>query len=700
MSTKSKTKYFSIVIILIIALSILMIGYMWQNLSKSIDILAKNQINDITDKTKSRLDTYFSEIRSDLLKIKELTDNGLLYAEFNPDLNYLLFPIFNTAPQITTFAIARTDGNEYSLLREDSTWLNNLVYETDSGMNIHRERWKGSYMQRDTIRIWEDYNAKYDPRTRHWYKGAVHAKNKEMPYWSKPYKILFQTFPGITAAIKAKSIKPGEFNVVQYDILLSEITELTTRLSFSKKGKVFILSETLDVLGLPKDKRFTNRDTLIKYLLIPYDSVQYEPMENAVNLWKNRDTTSNKPFDFSAKKETWWGSISKYQLDNGRYFLIGVIVPESDFLSDIKRTKNIVIGSGILILIFILVVAQGYFDKIRVNNLLRDKNKKIEAQRDEISERNEEIMQQKEEIMAQRDEIQQRNDDIMMQNSILEQQKEEIEAQRDEIDKQHEILMKQQKELMDSINYAERIQVASMPTKEQFERAFDNYFILFKPRDIVSGDFYWFKKIKNFAVVVAADCTGHGIPGAFMSILGISMLNELITKRSFDSPGVIMNRLRKKIKSTLRQEGKALEQKDGMDMALCIIDLENKELQFAGAYNPLYLIRKHTDNNTYELIQKKANRQPIGIHIAEKDFTSHYLKLQPNDSIYIFSDGYIDQIGGENDKKFMTKRFKRLLLNSQHLNMKQQKQALEKAFIDWKGAHRQLDDILVIGIRL
>lgn len=249
-------------------------------------------------------------------------------------------------------------------------------------------------------------------------------------------------------------------------------------------------------------------------------------------------------------------------------------------------------------------------------------------------------------------------------------------------------------DILASISYAQRIQQAVLPPIQFLEEILPEHFVLYKPRDIVSGDFYWIKKVKNFVIVIASDCTGHGVPGAFMSMQGISFLNEIVTRSRFDSAGEILNRLRKKVKTSLRQTGEKGEQKDGMDVALCIIDLESKNLEFAGAYNPLYIICES------ELIQIKEVRQPVGIHLYEQDFTTQHLELSEGDALYLFSDGYVDQMGGELNKKFMSKNFKKLLLNIHLKSMKEQKEILENTINTWMKDQEQIDDILVSGFRI
>jgi serine phosphatase RsbU (regulator of sigma subunit) len=286
----------------------------------------------------------------------------------------------------------------------------------------------------------------------------------------------------------------------------------------------------------------------------------------------------------------------------------------------------------------------------------------------------EKIEAQKEEIIAQRD---------------------EIEAQRDYVTQQRDQIAKQKQNITDSIQYAKRIQSAVLPPADQISESLSDHFILFKPRDIVSGDFYWMRQIDHYVVITAADCTGHGVPGAFMSMLGVSFLNEIVRRKDITKASDVLNELRKYVKTSLRQTGKDGEAKDGMDMSLCVVDLKNYHLQYAGAYNPLYLFRDK------ELIERKADKMPIGIHINEKEtFTNHELELKKSDVIYLFSDGFPDQFGGVNGGKFKTKQFKKLLMEIHQKPMDEQKNILDNTLIEWQGNHEQVDDITVIGIKI
>ncbi|MFC2151180.1 SpoIIE family protein phosphatase [Bacteroidota bacterium] len=277
----------------------------------------------------------------------------------------------------------------------------------------------------------------------------------------------------------------------------------------------------------------------------------------------------------------------------------------------------------------------------------------------------------------------------------IQEKAEEIEAQRDEITVQRDEILNQKEEITASINYAKRIQNAVLPLKDHFEKAFSDHFIMFKPRDIVSGDFYWIAEDQDKLYFTAADCTGHGVPGAFMSMLGVSSLNEIFGNENNNiTANRILELLREKIKFSLHQTGKEGENKDGMDMAMCIYHKKKKMIEYAGAYNPLYLIRNG------ELQEYKADRMPIGIyHVEKENFTNHEIKVKKGDNIYIFSDGYVDQFGGPAQNKFKSVNMKKLLAEIWDKPMNEQKQILEDRFNKWKGKLDQIDDIIFIGIK-
>ena len=268
-------------------------------------------------------------------------------------------------------------------------------------------------------------------------------------------------------------------------------------------------------------------------------------------------------------------------------------------------------------------------------------------------------------------------------------QKEEIELKTKEL----EILFKQ---VTDSIHYAKKIQEAILPPNNLVKQILPESFVLYKPKDIVSGDFYWIDKKKEWCYFAAVDCTGHGVPGAFMSIVGYNLLKDILKNTDSMQPSIIMDKMNDGVANTLHTNTTSGKQtKDGMDMTLCALNYDTLELQFSGAFNPLYIIRGN------ELIQYKADKFPVGMFIGEKqNFTNHSIQLQKGDSIYIFSDGYADQFGGPKGKKFMAGNFRQLLSDVSKLPIEKQKTMLNQTIEEWRGNLEQVDDILIIGVKV
>jgi serine phosphatase RsbU (regulator of sigma subunit) len=253
----------------------------------------------------------------------------------------------------------------------------------------------------------------------------------------------------------------------------------------------------------------------------------------------------------------------------------------------------------------------------------------------------------------------------------------------------------QQLNITDSIHYARRIQRALMLPSEELEKILPSHFIFNKPKDIVSGDYYWVAHKDNCLIIAVADCTGHGVPGAFMSIMGINFLNEIVNKTETIKANEILNELRDKLIKSLGQTGQRDETKDGMEMALCVVDLDSKKLQFSGAFRPMYLLRQD------ELIVITGDRMPIGIYNEkEVPFTNKEISFKENDMIYLFTDGYVDQIGGLDRKKFKSIRFKELLREIHDNPLKEQGSILKEEHEIWRSGSEQIDDIMILGVRL
>ena len=291
--------------------------------------------------------------------------------------------------------------------------------------------------------------------------------------------------------------------------------------------------------------------------------------------------------------------------------------------------------------------------------------------------------------------IRDRTREVVEQKEEIEAQKEEIEAQLDLATMQRDTISSQKELILDSIRYAERIQSAILPPVQILKKHSADHFVLFKPRDIVSGDYYWAREKDHKLLVAVADCTGHGVPGGFLSMLGISSMNEIVNRSKDLDPAKILEQLREVVIASMHQTGTRGEAQDGIEIALCIIDKKRGTLDYSGANRPLYLVRDGV------VRQFKPDRMPIGIY--EQDplpFTSHRITLQDGDSVYLFSDGYVDQLGGPHRKTFRVVNFRKLLLDIQRHPMEKQKAILIDRMASWQGSVEQIDDILVLGIRI
>ena len=293
-------------------------------------------------------------------------------------------------------------------------------------------------------------------------------------------------------------------------------------------------------------------------------------------------------------------------------------------------------------------------------------------------------------------------------------QKAVVEEAHAETEKQKEIIEESHKEITDSIAYAKRLQDAILPSLNEIAEGFENSFVLFKPKDVVSGDFYWYETAKpngqEIKYIAAADCTGHGVPGALVSVVCSNALNRSLNEFGITEPKLILDKARELVIKTFAKSGDGV--KDGMDISLCSI--EKNTLKYAGANNPIWIVRKtehlteaeksdpktlYTDD--LSLIEFKADKQPIGAHSGNQtNFSQTEIKLFPGDTIYLFTDGFPDQFGGDKGKKYKYKPFKSLLLNLYEFDCETQKERILKELDDWKGNLEQVDDVCVIGVRI
>jgi len=659
-------------VLITVPILLLFLFKIYNDVYKTTNYLASSLIKRTIKRTKVELDFYLSPVVNNALVCRERGYNGVYSNISLEDFNKQFIPIINNSPLISSIIYTNSNGKEIMLLKEDSTWQNRVVINRLDTNYAKRYRWKYDYNnKRELIKEWilpEDKNN--TPLEKDWLKEAISNKKKHIPAWTNPYKFATTKEPGITASIKWYT-NDTVLNVLAFDVLLKQISDFTTNIEIAKHGELLITSIDGKTVGLPNNDKFKKNEDILSHTLVRVDSLNMPVIISAKQEWKKL----HKPniFKFKYEGERWWCGIDKYLINQEKIFYIIILVPESDFLLEFNNTKKFIFISFFIAIFLIIIVIRAFHLQQKLNNDLKNKTNRIVEQRDEI--------------------IQQRD--------VLHNQKLRIESIH--------------KELTQSIDYSSNIQGSMMPDFKVFEEISKNFFVFYRPKDKISGDFYWWKLKNNKLIVTAADCTGHGVPGALLSMIGISTL-ESIVERLILEPAEILNFLRKYFIKYLNQKGDIGKHRDGIDMSLVNIDLTTGELVFAGANNPIYIIRDsslvkevdnekikiYSNNNSYLLYEFKPDKMPVSFCDNFKNFSEIKFEVRKGDIIYLFSDGFIDQFGGEtkDGKKFLSKNFKDLLLSIVDKSLKDQEIIIKNRFLEWKGNLEQTDDVLIIGIKI
>jgi len=336
--------------------------------------------------------------------------------------------------------------------------------------------------------------------------------------------------------------------------------------------------------------------------------------------------------------------------------------------------------------IFLIILIWG-FVKLNAKRLEQD-NIRLD---NIVKERTAEILTQKEEIQTQANYLEEVNNELNQKN-------EEISSIAENLKEANSKINIKNKYIIDSINYAQKIQNAALPSETEIAKIISDFFIIYKPKDIVSGDFYFIKKRSDYLILAVADCTGHGVPGGFLAMMSMAVLSDVIQDTEITNPASALEKMRKIIKLALHQNTYLESRNEGIEIALCAVNTKNLSLEFAGANHPLFIARQK--GKEAEIIEIPADSQPVGIHYKEKPFELKQFQLKENDMLYMFSDGYFDQFGGPDKKKFLLNNLKDLLKDLSNESIKIQKREILNAFNSWKGENKQVDDVLLFGIRV
>ena len=329
------------------------------------------------------------------------------------------------------------------------------------------------------------------------------------------------------------------------------------------------------------------------------------------------------------------------------------------------------------------------------NRKLWQMSETVHKERKLVDEANEKLSSEKEKLEVDKKKLDEKIKKLWSTSTAIHKEKERINELKQEIEHKHQ-------EILDSVNYAQRIQRALLASESILNQNLPDYFVFFQPKDIVSGDFYWAKVLTNgcFALVTA-DSTGHGVPGAIMSILNISCIEKAVEVENLCEPKDILNHTRLRIIETLKKDGSQDGGKDGMDCSLICFDFKNQQMHYAAANNSIYLVRTNPQTNLAELIELDPDSMPVGKHDRDNiSFTQHTIALQKGDLIYTLTDGLPDQFGGPKGKKFMYKKLKELLVSNAHLPLKEQKELITNIFSEWRGNLEQVDDVTLIAVRV
>jgi len=640
-----------------IPVSIAILLIMLYNLSISVEHLSVSLVNESADEASLSIRSRFDPVVETVKSIGSWKFNDKREILEVASLNTRLIPTILQSDQISSMMIAASDGTEYMLLNAGEQWNNRITTTRADSLLSKRYLWE--YRPYEEDRLIESWlqEAGYDPRNRAWFTGALTRPGPNQISWTDPYIFFTTKEPGITASVYSFSGN-GDTIITAFDVLLKDVNRISQAIELTPNGLALILTgDHQRVAGLPSLERFLDPDSVSTYILKNSEELGIPILTESLKLWEEKDFVED-PFPFKFDRQSWWAGILPIRTEGSEPILYSVIlVPESDFLAEMNRTRLVIIGGFTLVLILTVLIIRAYNQIRKTNILLAQKNIMIAHQKHEIEEKN--------------------------------------------------------KEITDSIVYAERIQLAVLPGDQKVSRILPDSFVLFLPKDIVSGDFYWIEERNDIKMFAAVDCTGHGVPGAFVSIVGHGGLNRAIREYKLTDTDLILSRLNAIVSETF-QKSINEEIKDGMDMALCALNTREKLLQYSGAKNPMYLIRKNANpllvngatldpsmvEDECHLYEVKADRMGIEPREEKAKFTRHEISVEKDDLVYVFSDGLPDQFGGPKDKKFTYKRFREKLLSISDLELELQEKDLRSTVEEWKGNNEQVDDILVLGVKI
>jgi serine phosphatase RsbU (regulator of sigma subunit) len=620
--------------IIVVLASAAIMGYIMYELSITKQKVATTLVNKSLSLSHDALKEFFNPIKKQLHVTRKQFEMRQLVAIDTLEVLKSFIPVLMSNEQLKSMAVANEKGRELDILRDDSPyyWKMRLV---DPTISKSTEFWS-------LYRIDEEYKIKKDSSwiemteaeaiNRPWFDGALKSIDDQTLHWTAPYFFSTTNKVGITVSTGWSGESVDSWKLTAFDLSTEYLDNYTQSIKPTPNGQIAIVTgDHQHVVGFPP---YAPLDEVRKERILTLADIPHAEIKEVLRLGRQTE-----PVNFTLNGEEWWGASRYFYLSADQSYEVVIALPESDFLAEVNESQKFMFFGFFGILLLSVIILRGYHVQRKNSELLFVKNTEILKQNDIIAHKNEEIL--------------------------------------------------------DSINYAKRIQNAILPSEQRLAKELPSSFIFYEPKDIVSGDFYWLEKQGDLVMFAAADCTGHGVPGAMVSVMCHNALNRSIKEYGLIAANEILDKTREIVVGEFEKSDVSLS--DGMDISLVILNTTEKTISWAGANNPLWIIRKSNPKNIEEF---KADKQPIGNYLEMKPFTEHVLSYEQGDLIYIFSDGYQDQFGGPRGKKLKPSAMRKLFIDIQSLPMKEQKERIKQYFYDWRGQLENVDDVCVIGVRL
>ncbi len=569
--------------IIIVAASSLIMGYIMYELSITKQKVATTLVDKSLLLSHDALKDFFDPIKKQLLVTRKQFELKQVVSIDTLEVLKSFIPVLINNEQLKSMAVANEKGKEFDILRGDSPyyWRTRLI----NPQKDLKEYWS-QYRVDEEYKIIKDTSwlamEAENPIERPWFQGALNAIDNKTLYWTAPYEFSTTGQIGITVSTGWQGESEESWKLTAFDLSIEYLNNFTQAIRPSVNGLIMIVTgDHQQVVGMPPSD--DKKDTRLNQILT-LDEVPYPQLKEVLRMGQR-----TKPVNFRIDGESWWGASRQFFLSAEQSYEVVIALPEGDFLAEVNESQKLMAGGFFGILILSILILRSHTLQRKNSELLLKKNNEIVEQNDIIAHKNDEIM--------------------------------------------------------DSINYAKRIQSAILPSAKRIAKNLPESFVFFAPKDVVAGDFYWLEQQGDLVLFAAADCTGHGVPGAMVSVMCHNALNRAVREYGLLDANEILDKTREMVIGEFAQSDMALS--DGMDISLSVIDPKNYFVHWSGANNPLWVIRASDPTKIEEI---KPDKQPIGNYLEMKPFTGHRIQLNKGDQLYMFSDGYQDQFGGEKGK--------------------------------------------------